>query len=115
MVCFAFAISNAAGQPPTLPDLRATVKFVRGQIVIANRNDYTWKACSFDINPNNFEWDFFTRVDEVLAHAVVTLEPKQFRGARQEPYDPGAHPPVSMRLVCDIPDGSRSAIEIIIG
>ena len=67
-----------------------------------------------DINPDGIEWFAVLHV-ELAAHASVALEPKRFTTPLHEAaWDPGTRPPVNARIVCSIPDGSRSATLIVI-
>ncbi len=99
-------------EPPY--SLHATVKFVRGQIAVLNNDGFNWDNCTLSLNPSDPDWWFVIDSVDVGSHSVVTFKVSRFKTDQGDIYNPKAHPPVSMRIVCSTPDGGRSATEVII-
>jgi hypothetical protein len=106
-------ILNAAAHENRLPDILASARFIHDKIVVTNHNDYSWTDCSVDVNPDNVQSWFAVLHVALGAHEVIALEPKQFTTPlRDVIWNPRTQPPISVRIVCSIPDGSRSATVI---
>jgi hypothetical protein len=106
---------SCAALAAALPNLNASAKFNRGSIVIANLNDYGWADCSVDVNPDDPQWWFAALHIDVRAHEATVLEANRFKTPQGDAtWNPRTRPPMTLRIVCTIPDGSRSVAVVAV-
>ncbi len=87
--------------------LQGSVRFKAGSFVVENRSQYYWENCDLLVNPDDENFNFSLEKVDIVGGDVTAFPASKF--SQPYPavkYNPQKHPPLVMRIACDI-DGHR--------
>jgi hypothetical protein len=84
--------------------LNAQVRYVDGQLIITNDDDFAWVNVEFDLNPETRSSGYTYRAGRIEAHAMYTIGSRQFANSDGTMFDPLTQKPLRLSIHVDTPD-----------
>lgn len=99
-----------SGERPDAParstvDLNASVSFLQGEFIIANRDSFEWTNVKLEVNPGILSGGYTLRTDRLAAGETYSVGAMRFATSDGERFNPLTHKAQKFSIVADTPRG----------